>query len=116
MDQAQIKGDLQIVKFKEINQREAVSRLNGVWVAVEKKELPRLPQGELYWHELTGFSVTNQSGEHLGIVDHLFESGAQPVIVTNHSGGQRLISWVEHVIQDVDKEGELIVVDWEMDY
>ncbi len=68
--------------------------------------------------------MRNLTGESLGWVTGLMETGANDVLVVEagieeHGGkdqSQRLIPYIESVIKDVDLTGRQITVDWEVDF
>ncbi|MDA1331075.1 MAG: ribosome maturation factor RimM [Proteobacteria bacterium] len=105
-----------IVKFVGFEDREQVTKLRSSEFGVRRDQLPELPEEEYYWHELVGFSVINTKGEDLGVIDHLFDSGAQPVIVLKDGKEERLIPWIDHVIERIDTGNRILAVDWELDY
>ena len=105
-----------IAKFVGYEDREQVAKLRGSEFGVRRDELPELPEKEYYWHELVGFTVINIKGEPLGVIDYLFDSGAQPVIVLKDGKEERLIPWVDHIIDHIDTGNRIITVEWELDY
>ena len=105
-----------IAKLVGFENREQVAKLRGAEFGIQRGQLPELPEKEYYWHELVGFAVINIKGETLGVINHLFDSGAQPVIVLKDGKEERLIPWVDHVIERVDTGNRILTVDWELDY
>ena len=105
-----------ILKFVDCRDRDQATLLGGADFGIERDQLPELTDGEFYWHTLVGFDVTNLAGEALGVIDHLFESGAQPVIVVRAEDENRLVPWVDHVIKEIDSTNRILTVDWGLDY
>lgn len=105
-----------VAKFIGFDDRDQVAKLKGVEFGVERQRLPTLEHDEYYWHELIGFAVINTSGETFGVIDHLFDSGAQAVVVTRDEERERLIPWVDHIIKQIDPESRVLTVDWGLDY
>ena len=105
-----------ILKFVNCRDRDQAALLGGADFGIERDQLPELTDGEFYWHTLVGFDVTNLAGEALGVIDHLFESGAQPVIVVRAEDENRLVPWVDHVIKEIDSTNRILTVDWGLDY
>ena len=71
--------------------------------------------GEYYWHQLEGLEVVNLSGENLGKVDRLLETGANDVLVLKGEQ-ERLVPYTPGVVVEVDLDKGRIQVDWEKDY
>jgi 16S rRNA processing protein RimM len=98
------------------NDRDQAYALIGTDVGIRRDQLPATEDGEFYWADLVGMRVETTAGTMLGHVDHLFETGANDVMVVR-GDRERLIPyhWGQ-VIREVDLEGRLIVVDWESDF
>jgi 16S rRNA processing protein RimM len=110
-----------VVKFTGFDSREETEVLVGCDFGVDRSQLDRLPEGDYYWLELVGLNVINLEGLNLGRVDHLFETGANDVLVVNQETGQgetveRLLPWTPDVVVRVDLEDGVITVDWKEDY
>jgi 16S rRNA processing protein RimM len=97
----------------------------GADIAVERSLLPVLDDGDYYWHQLEGLSVTHCSADGpvlLGRVDHLMETGSNDVLVLRACEGsvddnERLIPYlIGRVIKKIDLEVGEIQVDWDPEY
>jgi 16S rRNA processing protein RimM len=84
--------------------------------------MPDLEEGEFYWFQLEGLSVENSSGETLGKIAQILETGANDVMVVDPTDDsidkqQRLIPYLEgNVVKEVDQEIGVVIVDWDSDY
>ena len=87
--------------------------------AAQRHDLPDTEDDEYYWGDLIGLDVVNQSGERLGRVDRLLETGANDVlVVVDDAAGaekpvERLIPFVSAVVKDVDREAAVVRVEWD---
>ncbi len=106
-----------IVELDGIGDRDAANALKGSEIAIERSLLPALRPGQYYWTDLEGLRVINQGDCELGRVDHLFDSGAHPVLVVRDGERERMIPFVldRHVLE-VDLNGGVIRVDWDADF
>lgn len=96
--------------------REAAARLRGAEVAVWRSEMEAPAPGEYYWVDLIGLRVCTVTGEDLGLVQRIFETGANDVLVVRGER-ERLIPFLrEQVIREVDVEAGFICVDWDPDF
>jgi 16S rRNA processing protein RimM len=84
-------------------------------IAVERDQLPALPQGEYYWADLIGLRVINQEGIDFGVVDSLFATGSNDVLVIK-GDRQRLLPYTNQVIQQVDLANGTLLVAWDADF
>jgi 16S rRNA processing protein RimM len=87
----------------------------GARVAVRRRQLPPIASGQYYWADLVGLVVLDGTGETLGRVSSLIETGANDVLVV--AGEQEhLIPFVAGaVVRQVDLDRGTIEVDWTTD-
>ena len=103
-------------KLGGIEDRDAALALVGADIVVARSELPPCEPGEYYWTDLEGLTVRDTGGKRLGVVDHLFASGAHDVLALE-GDRNRLIPFVSgDIVREVDLEGRVIVVDWDAEY
>ena len=85
-------------------------------IAVRREQLPPLAEGEYYWTDLEGLRVVTLEGVELGVVSHLFETGANDVLVVKGER-ERLIPYtMDQAVREVDLETGRMVVDWDPDF
>ena len=89
--------------------------LMDVDIAVAADGFGELEPGEYYWHQLEGLEVVSLSGENLGKVDRLLETGANDVLVVKGEQ-ERLVPYTPGVVAEIDLDSGRIRVDWEKDY
>ena len=110
-----------VAHIEGVDDRTAAETFKGLEVVVEADSLPRLDNGEFYWHELVGLQVWCRDGDDrvlLGEIDHLLDTGANDVLVLKPCEGsiddrERLIPYlVDDVVTRVDTEAGVMEVDW----
>ena len=70
-----------------------------------------LPEGEFYFHELIGLSVTADTGELLGKLTEIMQTGANDVyVVTDAAGKELLLPAITEVILNVDMVSRSMLV------
>lgn len=104
-----------VAKLAGVNDRDQASRLIGGDIAIRFSQLPPPSKGEYYWAQLVGLEVVNLAGQNLGKVDHLFETGANDVLVVRN-GKERWLPATANVIREVNLESGLIRVEWDADF
>ena len=104
-----------IARLEGIDDRDAAARLMEAEIAVRRDQLPELEPGDYYWTDLQGLEVVNREGVTLGRVDHLFETGANDVLVVLGER-ERLIPYTDDTVRGVDLEGGRIEVDWDPEF
>ncbi len=105
-----------VAKLKNVDTRDKARELVGAEIAVERAALASCDPGEYYWTDLEGMEVVTSSGQILGRLDYLFETGGHDVMVVV-GDRRRLIPFVEgKVVQEVELEQRLLVVNWDPTY
>ena len=100
-----------IVKFKGIETPEEAGQYRNQWVYIKTKDAPRLPEGQVYQHELFGFQVVDENENLLGELVEILETGANNVyVVRDESGGELLLPAIPSVVLDVDPVRRLMRV------
>ena len=98
-----------------IDDRDRAQELVGSEISVPRSALPPPKPGEYYWVDLEGLSVQTVDGTVLGTVSHLFDTGANPVLVVQ-GDRERLLPFVSPHLVSVDFDARKIVVDWDPDF
>jgi len=105
-----------VARIEGIDDRDAAAQLIGAEITVPRDRLDAAPPGVYYWTDLEGLEVVTTDGQVLGTVDHLFETGANDVMVVT-GDKERLIPFVEpQVVRQVDFDAGRMVVDWDPDF
>lgn len=111
-----LQGKALLAALPGVEDREGAATLVGSAIVVRRDQLPELPAGEYYWSDLIGLSVETVSGEELGQVERLMETGANDVLVVR-GDRERLIPYVPgRYVVGVDLDKRRIVVDWNADF
>jgi len=104
-----------ILRLAGVETRDQAEALIGWQIAIERSSLPALSECQYYWYQLQGLQVINQDGIKLGKVDRLMETGANDVLLVS-GDRQRVLPWIESVIQEVDLAAGTITVDWDPEF
>ncbi len=114
--EARVHGKGVIVRLEGYEDRTQATELIGSDIEIRSEQLPELSEDEYYWSDLEGMEVCTNSGQSLGIVDHLLETGANDVLVIKGER-ERLIPYLRgDVIVDIDRQSNTITVDWDPDF
>jgi 16S rRNA processing protein RimM len=98
-----------LVGFQSLLSPEAVGLLRNNLVYVKVSNLPALPEGEYYHHQVIGLRVVDESGTDLGRVSDVMSTGANDVfIVHQEDGNEFLLPVVDSMVLNIDiKKGEI---------
>lgn len=100
-----------LLSFRGIEQPEDVEPLRNQLVYVKTAELPSLPQGEYYFHQMVGLQVYNEQGDLLGELTEILETGANDVYIINTPDGKEvLVPAIESVLKQIDLDNKRIII------
>ncbi len=116
VQQCELHNKTLVAQLPDCPDRTAAEKLKGLLIAVPRSSLPQHSGDEYYWSDLIGLAVVNESGEQLGTVANLLETGANQVLSVTGDNGEILIPFVSSAIRQVDVPGGIIRVDWSADY
>lgn len=96
------KNDLMLIGFEGYDNPEEAGKLTNLEVFSPTRNLPRLPMGQYYHHQLIGLKVW-QEEEYLGELIEILETGANDVYIIQAEGAEELlIPAIPDVIKDID--------------
>ena len=99
-----------------VEDREQAVTLVGTQIFVGRDQLPATAADEYYWSDLLGLEVHTTSGEMLGRVEKLMETGANDVLVIQGKR-EHLVPFVQgQYVIHVDLEAGRIEVDWDPEF
>ena len=105
-----------IATLPDVVDRDSAEALRGTEVLVPRSVLPPPAPGEYYWVDLEGLRVVNLEGVAFGTVSHLFDTGANLVLVAIGER-ERMIPFVQpDYVQGVDFTAGVITVDWDAEF
>lgn len=100
-----------LVKFKGIETPEEAGQYRNQWVYVRAKDAPRLPEGQVYQHQLFGFQVVDENDHLLGELVEILETGANNVyVVKDETGRELLLPAIPSVVLNIDPERRVMRV------
>jgi 16S rRNA processing protein RimM len=92
-----------LVRFQGIETPEAAGEYRNQWVYIKAKEAPKLPEGQIYQHELIGFQVIDENDQPLGELVEILETGANNVyVVKDETRGELLLPAIPSVVLNID--------------
>ncbi len=101
-----------LVTFKGINDRDKAETLRGMDVLVNKADLPRLRDDEVYMYQLKGAAVELKDGTAVGTIsDFLFAPGQETWVISSPDGKEILFPAVAEFVLSVDVEAGKVVID-----
>lgn len=110
-------GEGIVAQIDGLDDRDLAQALAGGVVHVSRASFPSLGDDEYYWVDLIGLEVVNRSGERLGQVVGLIETGPHCVLRLQGDDRpqERLVPFVDAYVDQVDRTAGTIRVDWALD-
>lgn len=100
-----------LIKFKELTDITQAEPLKNSVLLAERSELGELPDGAYYIADLIGLTIKDESGEVIGILTDVLQTGANDIYVARREGKKDLlIPVIPDVVLSVDIEGREIIV------
>lgn len=116
LESGKVQGKGLVIKLQGIDDRDQAADFLGSEIAITREQLPALRPNTYYWTDLQGLRVRTHEGIELGVLDYLFETGANDVMVVKGER-ERLIPWIrDQVVLQVDLDEGFIEVDWNPDF
>lgn len=103
--------NMAIIKFKGIDNINDIEKYKGSDVLIERSQAVPLNEGEYFICDIIGAEVYTDTGEKLGFIKEVLQTGANDVyIVKKESGKELLIPVIPSCVLDVDTESKCVKV------
>ncbi len=107
--EARPQGRVWAVRIEGVSDRTAAEGWVGAEVWALREELGEAGEGSWFWADLEGLPVVTVTGEEVGKVTGLVETGGVDVLVVDGPRGERLVPLAPYVT--VERQAGRIVVD-----
>jgi len=100
-----------LLLLEGVPDRTAAEALRGGRLCVREADLPALPPGQVWIHDLPGMAVESEAGEALGAVDQVLETGDdRRLLVVHGPRGEFLVPFIEQFVLSIDRDARRIRV------
>lgn len=104
-------GDDLLVSLKELPDRTAVEIFRNVMVYMKGEDVPELPEGDYYIHQLVGLEVVTDQDQKLGRIKEILLTGANDVyLVETGSGKDLLLPAIDQVVLEINHAEGFVLV------
>ncbi len=104
LEERSLQNNKLIVRFQDVNTVEDAAALVKKEMYLPLSALPELTGNRFYFHEIKGFTVTDDDFGVVGTVHEVLDYPAQAVMQVFHEGKEVLIPVNDAVIRKVDRE------------
>lgn len=99
-----------VLKFLNINDRTAVTNLTRKEMFLPIAMLPKLSDGEFYFHEIIGFAVHDVKYGFIGHVKSVMQQTMHPILKIIYESKEILIPLNNQIIEKVNKVDKVISI------
>ncbi len=101
-----------LLKFKNMNSINDVEKYKGSELLVSMDDISELDDNEFYYFEIIGCTVKTTTGEVVGEISEIIETGANDVWTVKRQGQKdALIPYIEQIVKSVDIENKEVIID-----
>ena len=100
-----------ILKLSGFENRSQADTLRGAELRAREKDMPSLPEGHYYIHDLVGMTVKTVLGKEIGSVVDMIQMPAQDIYVVDADGKEIMIPAVKEFIKRIDIQKREIWID-----
>jgi 16S rRNA processing protein RimM len=102
------KNKLLILSLQGYDVRESVNVLRNNVVYTQTSNLPALPKGQYYHHQLVGLRAVDVNGSDIGTISEILKTSANDVLVIDDHGRELLVPMIKEVVLSVDLPAGLV--------
>lgn len=104
------KGTFLRVQFEEIDNEESADEIIGCEVYLPLSELPKLEGNQFYFHEVIGFTISDQQKGDFGTIVSINDSSAQPLFEVLQNNIEILVPMIDEFIVKIDRAQKKVLV------
>ncbi|MAP53804.1 ribosome maturation factor RimM [Altibacter sp.] len=105
------KSELLRIKFEDVDSEADADALLGAALYLPLTALPKLTGNQFYYHEVIGFTISDQRFGVIGTLVSINDSTAQALFEIDHNGKEVLIPINDSFIKKVDRTAKSILLD-----
>ena len=104
-------GDSLLITLEGIDDMDAANALRGCTIEIPKSERAELPEGEFWISDLIGLTAERDTGQRLGTVKDIVESGAsQLIIIAGTDGKEHMVPANEEFLLGADLTAKTVTL------
>ena len=99
------------LKFENFKTPEAVAHLSGCELCVSSEERLELPEGMVYFSDLPGMTVIDETGVKIGTVMEVMETGVLEYLMVRTAKGDIPVPWNDQFVKRIEVGAKTVEVD-----
>ena len=97
-----LRKDQLVIRLTGLDSIKEVEQLAGHWVQSECSLSPTLEQNEFFHYQLLGLLVYSESGEELGIIKEIIQTGSNDVYILQNGAIEILLPEISDVLREIE--------------
>ena len=111
IEEVKYQKNMVLIKFKGIETVEQAEALRNSYLEIDRSQAIPLEKDEYFIADLLGLDVYLDTGEKLGVLDDIYNTGGSDIyVVKNEIGRQFLLPYIDDVVKNIDLENGKITV------
>lgn len=111
IEEVKYQKNMVLLKFKGVETVEEAEKLRNNYLEIDRSDAIPLEEGEFFIADLIGLKVFLDTGEELGILEDIYNTGSKDIyVVKNKLGKSYLLPYIDEVIKKIDLDNSKIIV------
>lgn len=112
VERARLHSRYILMKFAGFDSDTSVAKLRGELVRIPREDAAKLKKNQYFHHEIIGLTAVTTSGEPLGVVEEILETGANDIyLVRTAERKEILLPAIGSVIKRIDLDNKTLTVE-----
>lgn len=111
---SRLHGQQILMLFANCTTPESACLYTNYKIYVDRKRFFPLAEREYYWTDLEGLKVYTCENVYLGIIQTIFATGANDVLVIVDKKRHLIPFLLDQTIKSIDLENKIMIVDWDV--
>ncbi len=111
IEEVKYQKNMVLLKFKSVETVEEAEKLRNNYLEIDRSDAIPLEEGEFFIADLIGLKVFLDTGEELGILEDIYNTGSKDIyVVKDKLGKSYLLPYIDEVIKKIDLDNSKIIV------
>lgn len=111
IEEVKYQKNMVLLKFKGVETVEEAEKLRNNYLEIDRSDAIPLEEGEFFIADLIGLKVFLDTGEELGILEDIYNTGSKDIyVVKDKLGKSYLLPYIDDVIKKIDLDNSKIIV------
>lgn len=111
IEEEKYQKNMVLLKFKGVETVEEAEKLRNNYLEIDRSDAIPLEEGEFFIADLIGLKVFLDTGEELGILEDIYNTGSKDIyVVKDKLGKSYLLPYIDEVIKKIDLDNSKIIV------